>query len=454
LKAPAQIDVSQFINSYPLSRFQLSTIALCFLIVVVDGIDLGLAAYIAPSVRHEWGLSPAQLAPVFVAALIGMMTGALMFGPLADRWGRRPTLLASVGFFSAATLLTLLVENVWQLAAARFLCGIGIGAAMPIAAALTAEFSPSGRRLSIVTAMQCGNSLGSAFGGVVASKLIAQFGWHSMLLFGGIAPLVLLPILWIWLPESMRFIALQRPCDQTALRAMASRIAGSPCQPGTIFTAAQSIALRSRLGALLQPGYVRGTLCLWTTFFMGLSVLFLMANWLPTIVAGSGATLKTASLVTALWSVGGTSGGLLLGRLMDRCTPHRVLVGSYALACLVLFLVGQIYTYPLLLGALVFCAGFCVSGAQVGIIALATAFYPTAIRVTGVAWANGIGRLGSILGAAMGGYLLTSGLGYGALFAIICLPTVVAALCMHRMSAAAPSHSDLSHTRAGERAQP
>ncbi|HZZ09054.1 MAG TPA: MFS transporter [Paraburkholderia sp.] len=433
-------DVQQFIDSRPLSRLQLRVIVLCFLIVAIDGIDIGLAAYIAPSVRHEWSLSIAQLSPVFVAGLVGMMAGSLIFGPLADRWGRRPVLIASVAFFGFATLLTLLIHNVWELSVLRFLCGVGIGGATPTAATLTAEFAPARKRLSIVTIMLCGNSLGSAFGGVVASQVISRYGWHAMLVVGGAVPIVLIPLLWRWLPESMRFVALRRPGAQLQLRSLARDLAGERGNRDTfeqtVFVAAEKVSTRSTIGELLTPHYRRGTLLLWATFFMGLAVLFLMANWLPTIITAAGSSMKTAALITALWSVGGTCGGLLLGRAMDRFTPHRVLAVAYALACALIFAVGRGYANPLLLAPIVFLSGFCISGSQVGINGLATAFYPTATRATGVAWATGIGRVGSMFGSAIGGYLLASGLPYGTLFAVICTPMLIASLCMARMGTA------------------
>ncbi|MFM0262914.1 MFS transporter [Paraburkholderia sediminicola] len=179
-------------------------------------------------------------------------------------------------------------------------------------------------------------------------------------------------------------------------------------------------------------------LLLWTTFFMGLSVLYLMSSWLPTIITHSGGTMKAAALTTALWSVGGTCGGLLLGRVMDLATPHRVLGCAYCLAGAVIYLVGQTYTTPAVLGPIVFLAGFCISGSQVGINGLAATHYPTTSRATGVAWATGIGRFGSMLGSVMGGFLLSSGLGYETLFMLVAVPALIAALCMFSMPAAMP----------------
>lgn len=434
---PASLDVQRFIDEHPLSRLQFRVIALCLLIVAIDGIDIGLAAYIAPSVRQAWGLSIVEMSPVFVSGLVGMMVGSLIFGPLADRWGRRPVLIASVAFFGFSTLATLLIGSVSGLSALRFVCGMGIGGATPTAATLTAEYAPERRRLSIVTVMLCGNSLGSALGGLIASQVIARYGWHAMLVVGGAVPIMLLPALYFGLPESMRFLALRRPDEQARLRALALGIAHgqsrSSIDVDTVFVAAERAPTQASVRQLLTPTYARGTLLLWTTFFMGLTVLFLMANWLPTIVTMAGGSTRAASLTTALWSVGGTCGGLLLGRAMDRFRPHRVLAFAYAAASVLIFAVGRIYTEGALLVPVVFLAGFCISGSQVGINGLAADYYPTAVRATGVAWATGIGRIGSMVGSALGGYLLASGLPYATLFAVICTPMLAAALCMAGM---------------------
>jgi len=362
------------------------------------------------------------------------MFGSLVFGPMADRYGRRPVLMISVAFFGMATLLALLASNVTEFAALRFIAGMGIGGASPMAVTMTAEYAPLRKRLTLITAMMCGNSMGSALGGVIASSVIPRFGWHAMLLVGGLMPVALIPILWFFLPESLRFVALRRADRQDLMRGLARRIAPMQVVEGSVFIAQETKVQRFAVAELLTPTYRVGTLLLWTTFFMGLSVLFLMASWLPTLITHSGGSMKSAALTTALWSIGGTVGGLLLGRLMDLSFPTRVLGIAYAVGCVLTYCVGQFYTMPAILGPLAFAAGFCISGSQVGVNGIAATFYPTAMRATGVAWATGIGRMGSILGSAVGGLLISSGMAYGTLFTIVAIPALIAAICIISIS--------------------
>lgn len=427
------IDIQHFVDSIPVSRFQIRTIFLCFLIVAIDGIDLGLAAYVAPSVRHEWHLAATQLAPIFVSGLVGLTLGALICGPMADRYGRRPVILISVAVFAVFTLATLPVHNVTGLAALRLFSGIGLGGAAPNAVTLTSEFSPRARRLSLVTIMFCGLSLGSAFGGLVASSLIARAGWRAMLVFGGVVPLVFWPVLYLLLPESIRFLALRRDVDRGRLQQIVNRLAPMQTIDASAFVAEKTVTARSPVRDLLVDGRARTTILLWVTFFAGLLVLYLFSNWLPTIVSNAGGSVRAASLLTATWSIGGTCGAVLLGRAMDRFAPHVVLASAYTTAAALILSISHLITMPAVLAFAVFFAGFCISGSQVGVNGMAALCYPTAIRATGVAWASGVGRLGSIVGSMLGGYLLGGGWQYGTIFAVVAVPALVAAFCAGRL---------------------
>lgn len=184
------------------------------------------------------------------------------------------------------------------------------------------------------------------------------------------------------------------------------------------------------VGHLFKADLVRGTLGLWFTFFMSLLVIYLLSSWLPTLIKSTGVSLKTASLVTTMFQVGGTLGAILLGWLMDRINPHYVLALSYALAGVFIAAIGSLTGTPWLIGLDVFAAGFCISGSQVGANALAASFYPTDCRATGVSWANGVGRIGSVLGSMGGGAMLSMNLSLSTVFLVVGIPAVVAGLTM------------------------
>src|SRR5450432_3113309 len=202
------VDVAGFIDQQPGGGFQIGLLLTCAAVLFLDGFDTQAIGYVAPALAKEWGLTKSALGPVFSAGLFGLMIGALVFGPLADRIGRKKIIIFSTLAFGIGALITALVQDVNTLLVIRFLTGLGLGGAMPNTVAMTSEFSPHRRRATMVMIMFCGFSLGAAVGGLLAAALIPHFGWRSVFVVGGIAPLLLVPILALRLPESVRFLAL------------------------------------------------------------------------------------------------------------------------------------------------------------------------------------------------------------------------------------------------------
>lgn len=426
------IDVQDFIDTHELSAMQIVTLLLCFLIVAVDGCDTAAIGFIAPAIRTEWHLTPAHLAPVFGAGLAGLMAGAFLFGPLADRFGRKTVLMVCAGFFGLASLASAYSSSIEMLMVLRFLTGLGLGGAMPNSVTLSSEYAPKTHRSVLVTTMFCGFTLGSALGGVVAAHVVAEFGWRAVLVIGGVLPLVLVPVLAVCLPESARFLVMNGRKPEQVRRTM-QRIAPSKDLANARFSVPEKARAGFPVKHLFDRDLRRGTLLLWLAFFMSLLVIYLLSSWLPTLISSTGMTLKKASLVTTMFQVGGTVGAIALGQLMDRFNPQRVLGVSYALAAVFTTLIGSSTSNTAILVVAVFGAGFCVSGAQVGANALAAGFYPTASRATGVSWASGIGRIGSVLGSMGGAWMLSLGWGLPAVFALVGIPTVIAGISMLSM---------------------
>lgn len=421
------LDVQHFINAQPLSAYQWRVVLLCFLIVFLDGLDTAAMGFIAPALTQEWGIDRASLGPVMSAALIGMVFGALGSGPLADRFGRKLVLVGAVFLFGLFSLFSAFSANVDQLLVLRFLTGLGLGAAMPNATTLLSEYTPERLKSLLVTSMFCGFNLGMAGGGFVSAKLIPAFGWHSLLLIGGLLPLLLTLVLLLWLPESARYLVVRNKGDERVRRVLAP-IAPSEVAEASGFSVPEQQTVQSRnvFRVIFSGTYSAGTLLLWLTYFMGLVIVYLLTSWLPTLLRDSGASLEQAASIGALFQLGGVLSAVGVGWAMDRFDPHRVIGVFYLLAGVFAWLVGQSLGQMTLLATLVLVAGMCINGAQSAMPSLAARFYPTQGRATGVSWMLGIGRFGAILGAWIGATLLGLGWNFEQVLTALVLPAALA----------------------------
>lgn len=362
---PGTLDVQAFINAQPLSGYQWRVVALCFLIVFLDGLDTAAMGFIAPALSQDWGIDRASLGPVMSAALIGMVFGALGSGPLADRFGRKVVLVFAVFLFGLFSLASAYSSNIDQLLVLRLLTGLGLGAAMPNATTLLSEYTPERLKSLLVTSMFCGFNLGMACGGFVSAKLIPSMGWHSLLMLGGILPLILAVVLMVWLPESARFLVV-RNRGAERIRKVLAPIAPNALAGITDFSVPEQKTVSSRnvLKVIFSGTYSAGTLLLWLTYFMGLVIVYLLTSWLPTLMRDSGASMEQSAFIGALFQFGGVLSAVGVGWAMDRYNPHKVIGLAYALAGVFAWLVGQSLGNVALLATLVLLAGMCINGAQ------------------------------------------------------------------------------------------
>lgn len=319
------IDVRQLINQRPLGAYQKLIVFLCFCIIALDGMDIAIMGFIAPSLKAAWGIGNAELAVVISAALIGLAIGAMVSGPLADWRGRKTIIIASVFLFGLWTLLTAFSQTLQHMVIFRFLTGLGLGAAMPNVGTLVSEFAPEKKRSFIITVVFCGFSFGAASGGFAASWMIPQWGWHSVLLMGGILPLLLVPFLLLKLPESVRFLVSKR-ADSRQIHHIVEKIAPGISQADSRF--AMPVAEKTPAFAVqlvLSRSYRFGSVMLWGGYFFGLFMVYLLGSWLPTVIKEAGMSVTEATIITALYQAGGTFGSLFAGWLMDRVNPHLAL---------------------------------------------------------------------------------------------------------------------------------
>jgi AAHS family 4-hydroxybenzoate transporter-like MFS transporter len=357
-----------------------------------------------------------------------MMIGALIFGPLADRFGRKPVLIGCAITFGIGSLFTATADSISQFVAYRVFTGFGMGGAMPNAIALTSEYMPKRCRNAAVMTMFCGFSLGSAFAGWTVAALIRNYGWQSIFLVGGSLPIIVAILLMAFLPESIRFLVIKGSAKEKVFAYVSRITPGTPMRGEVTAGKDEHEGGSFSVAQLFADGRAGTTLLLWIMFFMNLLNLWFLNNWLPLIMTAVGITVETASVITSLFQIGGIVGALALAGLAARRLTFGVLASTYLIAAIFIFLIGSAGSAIPLLVMTVFAAGMGVIGGQTVSNALAADFYPTAIRATGVGWALGIGRVGSILGPILGGYLVTYGGTARHVFWSATLPALIAML--------------------------
>lgn len=418
-----------FIDERRLGGFQLRTVLLCGVVMLLDGFDTQAINYMAPAITEDWGVSKGTMATIFSAALVGLMTGYLLLAPLSDKLGHKRLVMAGVALFSLSTLASVWAQNPDQLIVMRFITGIGLGAATPSTIALTAEYSPKRLRASLVLAIYCGFSLGFVAANYVAGWLIPAYGWRSVFVAGAVLPLALLPVLAWRLPESIPYLlrraenakayVLVRRIDPTLPETADSRIEAESADPGK----------RIKVTELLAGRQLLGTVLLWVVFAINLAMFYGLQSWMPTILTERGYSAGTLATAASMTTIGGIAVAFVIGPAMDRLGAYGSLSTLYFVGCGFLVFMGLVLgsSVGLVLVA-IFLIGCTVSGGQKSVIALAAAFYPEEVRSTGVGWALGIGRVGGILGPVIVGGLLAGGVGHEQLFMILVVPTALCGL--------------------------
>lgn len=375
------------------------TVGLCFMVALLEGLDLRATGIAAPYLVKEFGLSPAMLGWVFSAGLLGLLPGAFLGGWLADRVGRKRILVSAVALFGLFSLATAHAWDYPTLLIARLMTGLGLGAALPILIAMASEAAPEHLRSTAVSLTYCGVPLGGAIASLIGMAGLGE-SWRLVYYVGGFAPLAVVIVLMIWLQESQAF------------RSHTPQPSGS------------------RIGTfthLLGPGQVSRTLPLWVACFFTLTVLYMLLNWLPSLLIGQGFTRPQASAVQILFNLGGAVGSFFTGRMMDKGRAGRGVCIAYAGMLASLAGLG----YATNLGAILlagFTAGYCALGAQLVLYALAPTLYPTHVRATGVGASVAIGRLGSVAGPLAAGQILAAGAGASGLLLAVSPGLVIAAV--------------------------
>lgn len=425
------IDVARAVDESPFGTFQLFIIAVCFLISMIEGFDTQAIAFVAPTIAAQWGLSPSLFGPIFSAGLLGTVVGAMAMGLFQDRVGRRTALMISIFAFSALTVLTAFSTSFTTLIGFRFLAGVGLGAAIPNFFAYASEFSPARLRATCVGLTVAGFPFGAVVGGLIATPFIRESGWQPIFWFGGIVPLFLIPVVWSGFPETIRFLALQ-PGSRDQMIAVFRRINPALKLDGvTSFVLNELKVTGGTFPALFKGSMLPGSILLPIALFGSLLLAYFMLNWIPILLRQAGLGAESALYGTIIFNFAGIVGMLILTRMIDSGGRPLLIMGiAYLIGCAAVASIGLVGSSQWSILAAVFAAGFFVTGPQLSLTAFIANFYPTAMRGTGIGWAQGVGRVGSLIGPLVGGALLAMHMAAATLFQIASLSALITAAAL------------------------
>ncbi|WP_271407581.1 MFS transporter [Pseudomonas sp. Q1-7] len=422
-----KLDVHAIIDNARFTPFHWMVMGWCALLLIFDGYDLFIYGVVLPVLMKEWGLTPLQAGALGSYALFGMMFGALAFGSLADKIGRKKGIAICFVLFSGFTVLNGFASSPTEFGICRFVAGLGIGGLMPNVVALMNEYAPKRLRSTLVAVMFSGYSLGGMLSAGVGIYMLPRFGWEAMF-FAALLPLLLLPLILWRLPESVGFLLRQGRVEQA--RAILKRI-----DPQASIGDHDELLLNevkvqgAPVLELFREGRGLRTLMLWVAFFCCLLMVYALSSWLPKLMANAGYSLGSSLSFLLALNFGGMFGAIAGGFLGDRFNLPKVVVAFFIVAAVSISLLGFKSPTPVLY-LLIAVAGATTIGTQILLYATAAQFYGLAFRSTGLGWASGIGRNGAIVGPLLGGALLGINLPLQLNFMAFAIPGAIAALAM------------------------
>ena len=421
------INISRIVDESKFNRFHGLVLALCAFIIVCDGFDLVIYGSVVSVLMEDWQLTAVQAGALGSYALIGMMFGAFIFAPLADKIGRKKVIILSVFLFSLFTGLIGFAKSPTEFGIYRFISGIGLGGVLPITVALMTEYAPKHLKNRLVTIMMCGYSVGGILAAGLGIFLIPRFGWESVF-FVGAFPLLALPIIIKWLPESLGFLLARN--KKKEIGRLLSKI-------DPTFTPEKNdqyeVVIPKKTGMiganLFQEGRALSTLLFWVSFFMCLLMVYGLNTWLPKLMAQAGYALGSSLMFLLVLNAGAILGSLIGGWAADRWNTKKVLIFYFILGAIALTLLG---THPntFVLYTLVAIAGATTIGTQIILYSYVSQYYPITMRSTGLGWASGVGRIGGIVGPIMGGFLLGAQFPLQFNFMAFAIPGMIAAIAV------------------------
>ena len=417
-------DVRALIDSSRITPTQIGVILVCLLMNTLDGMDVMVISYSAPSLQEEWGIASQSLGVVFSAALLGMALGSFFLAPWADIIGRRNMMLVCIVVMGGGVFLTSVSQEVWHLVALRFISGLGIGAMIASTVTLASEYAPNRQKNFFIGFVLAGYPIGATLSGLVAAQIIPVYGWRAMFLFAGGVTLVTLPIAWFLLAESWEWLLKKQPKGALEkLNALLKKMDHSPLDRLPEKTG--EARSRPGIGALLTPERRDGSIKLWIAFFLAFATLYFLTTWIPNLARNTGLSIELAIYAGTVFNLGAIFGNMSQGYLSQIIGLRRSIMSFYLSTAIMMVIFGYLsgnWAILITFGLI----GFCVQGGLVGLYAAGARLYPVEVRNTGIGLAVGAGRVGAILSPTVGGGLVAAGVTLSGSMLIFAGPLVIA----------------------------
>ncbi len=395
------------LDNSPMHAFQIFAVGICILLNALDGFDVLAISFASPGIAAEWSINRAELGVVLAMELFGMAIGSVVLGGVADKIGRRPTILSCLVVMALGMYGASLVNSVNQLLAVRLVTGLGIGGMLAAINAMAAEFSNAKYRNLSVMLMAAGYPVGAVLGGSVASELLALYGWREVFVFGGAVTASALIIVFFFLPESVEYLATKR--GDGAVDKINKTLARMGHETITDLAEPEAKVAKPGLGQLFQGAYARITVILTLAYFLHIMSFYYIIKWIPKLVVDMQYAPSTAGQVLVWANVGGALGALIVGMIASKLDLRKVTITVMLISFIMITYFGLGQKDLTELATVAGVTGFFTNSAIVGLYAMFAQYYPSTLRATGTGFVIGMGRAGAALGPVIAGFLFANG---------------------------------------------
>jgi benzoate transport len=396
-------DPRDVIAASPMSPLQIVVIGITVCLNALDGFDVLSISFASNGIASEWKVDPGALGIVLSMELIGMAIGSAVIGGVADKIGRRRTILGCLVLMAFGMLMATTVHTIVDLSIWRVVTGLGIGGMLAAINAAAAEFSNAHRRHLSVSLMSIGYPLGAVFGGMVAARLLRSQDWRSVFYFGAAATTTLIPIVFFFVPESVHWLARKQPAG--ALEKINSALKRMGHDAVAALPELTAEARRKSIADIFAPGLIAGTVIVTLAYFFHITTFYFIAKWTPRIVANFGFHPSLAAGVLVWVNVGGATGGAIFGLLTQRYSVKTLTIGVLLASTVAVIAFGRSPADLQMLSMIGLVAGFCTNAGIVGLYAIIAQVFPTHVRAFGSGFAIGVGRGGAVIAPMIAGFM-------------------------------------------------